>query len=608
MSSDLLPIHAEILYALYQLDTDEFEQFVGELWQRRGWETQVTRPRLDGGIDVIATRDDLFPQKQLIQAKRYAPDNQLPYSAVEKYEKLRETEENVDAIIIVTTGSFPKNVRQRANKLNVKLVDGADLAAFTVETDAIDVVEDYTGLSVTSESNINSDIKPRDSWTDQTPTSKGEPPTPPLDSDMKRSIAGLEWLENAQNSEDSGSLNFSQNDEAVTYDDGRYVYPTPICPECATTNVSKAGTYERNPKGNHPSYPTPSEPVKIQRYSCRNNNCDQKTFSTSLPFIEDNHYYIDDVRKFLSTNHAVSGTSGTDLQLISLLHFGVKPSATAIANWHTIPTEELLTNELPSDLYSGFYTYDEQQLQLKRETVYRLLVYDPYRRVPIAQQLVDWPMVDTIRPFLTTALEDKPCEAVTTDGRPGIGEIIANDLDAAHHRCLFHLLRGVRTDLEKMLNRSHPTSREKTAAIIIGSEFKQIFDTISYPAAIQRFEWVLDQSESLPSYLRKHIETVDENREKFLGCLRDERVPRTIKSCERYFSHSQTGRLRRQSFEEKGILSFSKQQMILRTVREGFIPHKTGVALLQDHFPKIEENAVKDMYTKAKQQFLLRNG
>ena len=600
-------MHAKVLYALYQLDTAEFEQFIGKLWQQRGWETQVTRPRLDGGIDVIATRGDPFPQKHLIQVKRYAPDNQLSQSAVEKYARLREVEENVDAIIIVTTSRFSKHARKGARELNVKLLDGADLATFIVENDAFDIVEDYTGLSVTSKLKISPNINPWDLGDEKTLAPQYASPTPPLDSDMGRSVMGLEWLEKSKHPESPISDTNSKNDKIVAYEDSRYVYEAPICPECGTSNIIKTGTYERHPQGDHPSHPMSSESIQVQRYFCKNEECSRKTFSTSLPSIKDNHRYIDDMRDLLSIIHAVSGASGTDLQLISLLYFGVKPSDTAISNWHTISTEELLTNELPSHLHSGFYTYDEQYLQLKQETVYRLLVYDPYRRVPVAQKIVNWPMEDVIRTFLTTALENKPCEAVTTDGRPGVGKIIANDLNAVHHRCLFHLLRNFQDDLEKLLGRSRPPSEEKTTAIIIGSEFKQVFDADSYAAAIQRFEWVVNQAESLPSYLRKHVETVNKDREKFLGCLRDERIPRTIKSCERYFSHSQTATFRRRSFEENGVLSLSKQQMILRTVREGFIPHETGVALLQDNFSEIEESAVEDLYTEAKQQFLRQN-
>lgn len=607
MKPDLSPTHAKILYALYQLNPGEFEQFIGELWQQRGWETDVTHPHHDDGIDVIATHDNPVPQKHLIQVKRYGPDNQLSQSIVEKYARLREMKEGVDAVIIVTTSGFSKHARQEAGELNVKLLDGADLAAFIVESDALDIVEYYTDLSITSTLNTNSNTDLWDPEDGKTLAPPRESSTSPIGPDMKRSVMGLEWLEKSKQSTITSSHHTSENSESVVHEDNRYGYKTPICPDCDTKDVSKAGIYERNPKGYHPNSPISSEPIQVQRYLCKNKECDCVTFSTSLPSIEDGHWYTDNVRDLLSIIHAVSGASGTDLQLISLLYFGVKPSDTSISNWHTISTEELLTNELPSHLYSGFYTYDEQYLELKRETVYRLLVYDPYRRIPVAQKIVNWPMEDVIRSFLTTVLGNKPCEAVTTDGRPGVGKIIANDLNAVHHRCLFHLLRNFQDDLEKLLGKSRPSSEEKTAAIIIGSEFKQVFDAGSYAAAIQRFEWVLNQAESLPSYLRKHIKTVNEDRKKFLRCLRDERIPRTIKSCERYFSHSQTTTFRNRYFEEKGILSLSKQQMILRTVREGLISHEMGVALLQDSFPEVDESVVEDLYTEAKQQFLQNN-
>lgn len=165
-------------------------------------------------------------------------------------------------------------------------------------------------------------------------------------------------------------------------------------------------------------------------------------------------------------------------------------------------------------------------------------MYDTQRRVPVAEQLVDRATDDTIRSFLTQALANKPCNTVTTVGQQGLTKIVPDDLGAAHHRCIFHLLKNFEDDLETMLGRSWYTPREKAAAAILGNEFEQLFKAMTYGAAIQRLEAVLDEVEHLPSQLREYVEKIDANRETFLGSLYDERVARTANACEQYYSHT----------------------------------------------------------------------
>ncbi len=369
---------------------------------------------------------------------------------------------------------------------------------------------------------------------------------------------------------------------------------SPLCPECGSAaQVSKWGTYRREPHG--------MPAVRVQRYWCE--HCDS-SFSASLDGVADGCRYPTAVRRLVRIVYLISGTSCLALQLICSLYFGVTPSLQRLHDWRTVSTEELVTNELPTHLYSGFYAYDEQYLWKAGERVYRLLVYDTQRRVPVAEQLVDRVTDDAIRSFVTSALADKSCDAVTTDGRQGLAKIVENDLGAAHHRCVFHLLKNFEDDLETMLGRSWYTPREKAAAAILGSEFEQLFKASSYSAAVQRLEAVLDEVEHLPSQLRKHVEKVDANRETFLGYLYDERVARTSNSCEQYYSHTQSTTLKRRFSSQAGLQSFWKQQQLLRTIREGFVPPEVAIAPLRDRFPAVDAETIENLYTGSKRRFL----
>lgn len=205
----------------------------------------------------------------------------------------------------------------------------------------------------------------------------------------------------------------------------------PICPYCdSAEQVSNWDSYQRDPHGR--------QAVRIQRYMC--DRC-ASTFTTSLDGVEDGYRYPDTIRQLIVILYAVMGASCRSSQIICVLYFGVCPTRQRIHDWRSDvgSVGELVANELPSHLFSGFYAYDEQHLKDAGDTKYRLLLYDAWRRVPVAEKLVERATKETIREFLTTALEGKPCQAVTTDGRQGIAQIVEHDLGVAHHRCLFHL-------------------------------------------------------------------------------------------------------------------------------------------------------------------------
>ncbi len=62
--------------------------------------------------------------------------------------------------------------------------------------------------------------------------------------------------------------------------------------------------------------------------------------------------------------------------------------------------------------------------------------------------------------------------------------------------------------------------------------------------------------------------------------------------------------INKESFGVEGVRSFLERQMMLRTVREGLIPHTLGIKLLQKHFSQVEDTNIRKMYTERKQHFL----
>lgn len=125
------------------MDDYDFEHFVADLWERMGWQTEVSAQTADKGIDVVATRHSPYEEKALIQAKRYGPTTTVGSPDIQQYASLKQQRHGVDKVLVVTTNGFSKQAAEIAHQLNVKLVDGDDLITLLEEFDARDLVERY---------------------------------------------------------------------------------------------------------------------------------------------------------------------------------------------------------------------------------------------------------------------------------------------------------------------------------------------------------------------------------------------------------------------------------------------------------------------------------
>lgn len=131
---------------LQGMDNYEFEQFVGDLWTQMGWETEVSQASVDAGVDVIATKETPYRQKKVIQAKRYSENTTVGGPDIQQYASLKTQVEGADSVVIVTTSSFTPAAEERANELNVKLVDEITLTTMVNDLDAYDLVAEYLDL------------------------------------------------------------------------------------------------------------------------------------------------------------------------------------------------------------------------------------------------------------------------------------------------------------------------------------------------------------------------------------------------------------------------------------------------------------------------------
>ena len=117
---------ARLRRAMQEMDPYRFEHLVADVWEFQGYETRVSQESNDRGVDVVAYKETPYPEKVVIQAKRYGDSNTVGSPEVQQYASLLP-QEDADAVAIVTSGAFTQQARDISEQLNVKLIDGADL-------------------------------------------------------------------------------------------------------------------------------------------------------------------------------------------------------------------------------------------------------------------------------------------------------------------------------------------------------------------------------------------------------------------------------------------------------------------------------------------------
>ena len=108
---------------LHNFKSDEFEDFVAEVYRRNGYEVRVTPKTHDGGKDIIAnvTKGGIA-FKTLIECKKYDKRRPVDIHVVREVYGT-QISDRADKSVIVTTSRFTKQARDFAEKNSIQLVD-----------------------------------------------------------------------------------------------------------------------------------------------------------------------------------------------------------------------------------------------------------------------------------------------------------------------------------------------------------------------------------------------------------------------------------------------------------------------------------------------------
>jgi CheY-like chemotaxis protein len=88
----------------------EFEELIAWLWNKLGYEVELTARTRDGGRDIIAIRKAETYDRVLIECKRYAPENKVGVGLVRSLYGVLESEKATKAVL-TTTSTFTEDAK-----------------------------------------------------------------------------------------------------------------------------------------------------------------------------------------------------------------------------------------------------------------------------------------------------------------------------------------------------------------------------------------------------------------------------------------------------------------------------------------------------------------
>ncbi|MBF0284868.1 MAG: restriction endonuclease [Magnetococcales bacterium] len=113
---------------LHDLAPDRFEELIGELLHRAGWDIELTGRTNDGGIDLIGLKriDPGLPFRMMVQCKRHAPHRRVGVTVVREVWAVKQSRHFHQAMI-ATSSEFTKPAILQADAWALSLQDRRNL-------------------------------------------------------------------------------------------------------------------------------------------------------------------------------------------------------------------------------------------------------------------------------------------------------------------------------------------------------------------------------------------------------------------------------------------------------------------------------------------------
>jgi transposase-like protein len=328
----------------------------------------------------------------------------------------------------------------------------------------------------------------------------------------------------------------------------------PICPDCGESNYTKQGFYEVNPKFEN------NEKIKIwlQRYYCKKCN---KKFSTNLGSIKEKFktFFAPIKEKVRQTKLNRRG-SLRGIQKDFKIFLGLDISHQTVKNYLKIDEKEIIKTknriQRRIDKLSGYYVVDEQFIRRRPKKKYRVTMYDVFVKGPIAEEIMEERTKKNLQDFIETVTKGQDRISITTDGLSSYATI-ADDLGFIHQRCIFHLFKDVQKTVMDELKKNKYDKVTIMETFRNLTELKNVFRTYDEKTCLERFETLLDNSNTFIDVLANYIhDKLVPDFLRFSQFTRDNFIPRTSNQAEQGYSSSDANETKARYKTDEGLLEY----------------------------------------------------
>ena len=407
----------------------------------------------------------------------------------------------------------------------------------------------------------------------------------------------------------------------------RVIKYDPICPVCKKKlhcNGTESVTLNKN--------------IRVKRQKYIHQNCEHSSCISSLNQIKDKWCsYMRSIRN----NPSIQSMMGyfsyqTKSELIfdkynvniprSTVYYHHKKTSSQIL--YQLDLEQLKLLKQYGITLSGVYCYDEQYVFVNKELYMRMTLIDQYSKVILYEYLVSYDDFNnqTIENFLKTAINVHPLKAIITDGRKSYKSII-EATGSIHHRCYFHVMQNLMTNLQKHINKiTRQNKKLQTQIENLEQQIKQIkqkkikykgpiphqdtktrkqtekikklenkirehkkqirknkkelkqidydkgriqkiFTAETHKQAQRRFNTIYNQRKELNKHIQRFLENIKPELEILLNHTIDEEIPRTNNTVENYYRTTLPRSQKRKYRTLTGLKIRIKEQQIRWTHR-----------------------------------------
>jgi transposase-like protein len=344
----------------------------------------------------------------------------------------------------------------------------------------------------------------------------------------------------------------------------------PICPKCGEHKVIKEEYILANKKFKNRG----KEKIYLRRYKCK--KCKSK-FQTKLkeffePGTSISTKIKDDIRNIAKKGYKSLRSLSREIEILTNLKISHQTISNVLDRNNT---KNEIRNKIPK--YSGYYSYDEQFVEIKGEKRFRMTLFDNLFNIPVAEKITTNRKNKKIIRFIKENTKNQPKISIVTDHFKAYHKIMT-EIGFKHQLCIFHLFQMVNKKLIKALKSKKLSTCDKMQTCLYMTEYREIFRTYDKKTAQKRLENMIMKSENLPDFLSESItKKVLKDFDMLTEFMKNNLIEKTSNHTERYYSRTLNKTDKKRFKTAKGLLNYLYSRM----------EDVTEIFMKKFHYPKL---------------------